>query len=120
MGNGKALQKYWRKSLGTKDRREAARRAVHALAEYDRILKKAEALIEKRERVATKRTSLSPTGIARTTEAYFGQMLAEDEEQRLGGRAYAERSIEWIKRNENPDFALSYPLDSIPEFGIQR
>jgi len=34
----KAAQAYLKKSLGTKDHREATRRAIHALADVDRIL----------------------------------------------------------------------------------
>jgi hypothetical protein len=37
---------------------------------------------------------------------YFGKMLADDEEEGFGGRAFVERSVEWIKRNEDPEFVL--------------
>lgn len=44
LGSKKQTQKYLKKSLGTKDRREANRRATHALADLDRTLREAEAL----------------------------------------------------------------------------
>src|SRR4029453_2622267 len=44
VGGKKQTQKYLKKSLGTKDRREANRRATHALADLDRTLRAAEAL----------------------------------------------------------------------------
>jgi hypothetical protein len=68
LGNGKTVQKYWRKSLGTKDRREATRRAVHALAEFEGLLKTAEALIQRRDRVPTMRPSLSAAEIMRMAQ----------------------------------------------------
>ena len=44
LGGKKAAQVFLKRSLGTKDRREANRRATHVLADLDRILKEAEAL----------------------------------------------------------------------------
>src|SRR5581483_9556401 len=64
-----------------------------------------------------KRQSLNPTEIARMTEAFFGQMLADDEAWRFGGRAHVARSVEWIKRNEDPEYEPPYPLESVPEYG---
>ncbi|WP_409363823.1 DUF6538 domain-containing protein [Bradyrhizobium liaoningense] len=43
LGNGKVVQKHLKKSLGTKDLREANIRAKPVLAEFDRIIAKAKA-----------------------------------------------------------------------------
>jgi hypothetical protein len=48
LDNGKAAQKHLKKSLGTKDAREANIRAKPVLAEFDRIIAKAQALIAER------------------------------------------------------------------------
>jgi integrase len=49
-------------------------------------------------------------------EALYGQLLADDEAWRFGGRAYVARTLELI-RHEKPDFEPPYPIESIPEHG---
>lgn len=66
LDNGKGVQKHLKRSLGTKDLREANIRAKPVLAKFDRIIGKAKALIEaNRSSPTIKRASLNATEIAR-------------------------------------------------------
>jgi integrase len=118
IGSNKKRQVFLKKSLGTKVLKDANVRAKPVQAGFDQILKRATELVTaKNAPKPPKRQSLNPAEMARMTEAFFGKMLATDEEQRFGGRAYIARSVEWIRRNQDPDFLLPYPLESVPEFG---
>src|SRR6266436_8079830 len=68
LGSKKQTQVYLKKSLGTKDRREATRRAPHALADLDRTLREAEALVTQPTSKAALRASLTDTEIKRMAE----------------------------------------------------
>jgi hypothetical protein len=59
LGSKKQTQIYLKKSLGTKDRREATRRATHTLADLDRTLREAEALT--RQQPLTRQAQLRAT-----------------------------------------------------------
>src|ERR1700722_9770448 len=85
LDNGKGLQKHLKRSLGTKDLREANIRAKPVLAEFDRIISKAEALIAAADEPAVKRTSLSDIEIKRMAEFIYAKALAEDEGVRFTG-----------------------------------
>jgi hypothetical protein len=91
LGGKKAAQVYLKKSLGTKDRREATRRATHALADLDRTLREAKALIAKPAPKTPLRTTLSETEIKRMAEYVYAKTLAWDERVRFGGRDEVKR-----------------------------
>ncbi len=83
LGSAKPKQAYLKKSLGTKDRREANHRAKHALAEIDRVLRQAAAIAA--PKIAPPlRSSLNAAEIARMSEALYGKLLADDEAFRFG------------------------------------
>jgi hypothetical protein len=63
------------------------------------------------------RSSLNAAEIARMSEALYGRLLADDEAFRFGGRAFVAAGVEWMRRNEDKDFELPYPLDSVQEYG---
>jgi hypothetical protein len=88
LGGKKDKQAYLKKSLGTKDRREASRRAVHVLADLDRTLREAEALIklEPKQPKASPRASLNDAEIKRMAEYVYATALKEDEALRFSGR----------------------------------
>jgi integrase len=118
LGSKKPRQVFLKKSLGTKVLKDANVRAKPVLASFDQILKRASDLVAATNgSKPPKRENLNHTEITRMTEVYFGQTLADDEELRFGGRAIVERNVEWIK-NENPEFVLPYPIESVPEFGL--
>ena len=97
LGNNKPRQVNLKKSLGTKSLAEANVRAKPVLAGFDQILKRAtEVVAAQNAPRPPKRQSLNPAEIARMTEAFFGKMLATDEDQRFGGRAYIARAAEWM------------------------
>src|SRR6185369_6674185 len=80
LGSKKQTQKYLKKSLGTKDRREANRRAMHALADLDRTLREAEALTRQQPQKPKTplRTTLNDTEIKRMAEYVYAKALAWD------------------------------------------
>jgi integrase len=117
LGTGKARQVFLKKSLGTKVVREANVRATSVLAGFDRTIASATAIIASAKSPPRLRQSLNSAEIARMAEALYGKLLADDEAVRFGGRAYMARSVEWIRRNEDPDFEPPYPIESIPEYG---
>jgi integrase len=119
LGSKKPRQVFLKKSLGTKVLKDANMRAKPVLAGFDQIIKRASDLVAANNAPRpTKRSSLNHAEMARMTEAYYGDMLAFDEEARFGGRASTARFVDWTRRNEDPDFVLPYPLESVPEFGI--
>jgi integrase len=116
LGNGKPKQVYQKKSLGTKDLRTANVRAKPVLAGFDRVLREAAALAVPKS-TPPLRSSLNVAEIARMSEALYGKLLADDEAFRFGGRARIAETVEWIRRNEKPDFQLPYPIESVREYG---
>ena len=86
LGSKKQTQIYLKKSLGTKDRREATRRATHTLADLDRTLREAEALTRQQPltRQAQLRATLNDAEIKRMAEYVYAKALAWDERARYG------------------------------------
>ena len=113
LGTGKPRQVYLKKSLGTKDLRTANVRAKPVLAGFDRVLRDAAAIVSQAVTPPPLRSSLNAAEIARMSEALYGKLLADDEAFRFGGRAKVAETVEWIRRNENPNFQLPYPIESI-------
>lgn len=119
-GLGRDKQVNLKASLGTKDIKTANVRAKPVLAGFDRIIREATALVARPLIAQPQRTSLNSAEIARMAEALYGKLLADDEAWRFGGRACVAEGVEWIRRNEKPDFELPYPIESLPEYGWSR
>lgn len=117
--NGKLRQAHLKKSLGTKDLKAANVRAKSVLAGFDRVIRDATAIASQAAAPPKPRGGLNAAEIARMSEALYGKLLAHDEAFRFGGRAYVSDSIEWIRRNEDANFKLPYPLESVREHGWQ-
>ena len=81
LDQGKDSQSFLKKSLGTKDLKEANIRAKPVLAGFDRVLGEAEQLLAARP----VRNSLSATEIKRLAEIYYASMLDNDETARREG-----------------------------------
>jgi integrase len=81
LGNGKTKQTWLKKSLGTKDLKEANVRAKPVLMQFDQIIAQAEAQLKERPI----RTSISDTEIKRIAEYAYAHELAADEELREDG-----------------------------------
>jgi integrase len=72
---------FLKKSLGTKNLKEAKVAAPPILADFNRILGEAEASLKERPPV----TTLTDTQIKRMAESYYAKMLADDEKERREG-----------------------------------
>jgi hypothetical protein len=105
LNNGKRKQVHLKKSLGTRDLKAANVRATSVIAGFDRIFASAALLSVKAAAPPQQRQSLNGAEIARMAEALYGKLLADDEAFRFGGRAFVADGVEWIRRNEEPDFA---------------
>jgi hypothetical protein len=81
LGVSKTRQSWLKKSLGTKDLREAKIRAKPVLMEFDRTLAAAEALIAERPL----RDILTQAEIDRMAELHYANLLAGDDEERREG-----------------------------------
>jgi hypothetical protein len=123
LGSKKQTQVYLKKSLGTKDRREAARRAPHALADLDRKLREAEALSKQQpvKRKAQHRATVNDAEIRRMGEYVYVKTLAWDERTRYG-RDELKRMEAEHERLEGRPFVgpWAFPYDSLPPQGLSR
>jgi hypothetical protein len=81
LDQGKDSQSFLKKSLGTKDLKEANIRAKPVLAGFDRVFGEAEQLLAARP----VRNSLTATEIKRLAEIYYASMLDHDEAVRREG-----------------------------------
>jgi hypothetical protein len=72
LGGKRSTQVYLKKSLATKDRREATRRAPHALADIERTLREAAALTQVKPQAAV-RTTLTDSEIKRMAEYVYAK-----------------------------------------------
>ena len=81
LGNGKSRQVFLKRTLDTKDLREANIRAKPVLIEFDRILAQAEALTVQRPLRAT----LEKREIDQIANYFFAHQLAVDDEDRGEG-----------------------------------
>lgn len=81
LNSEKSKQVYLKRSLGTKVLKEANVAATHVLADFNRTLASAEALLKERPVIA----SLTDALIKRMAEFYYASLLASDEEERQEG-----------------------------------
>ncbi len=120
LNSKKQTQKYLKKSLGTKDRREANRRAPHALADLDRTIRAAEAIAKQRldKPKAILRATLNETEIKRISEYVYAKDLGGDERFRFGGREDRKRLETEIVRLEGSAEPPLIPHDEWPQYGM--
>lgn len=118
--NGKASQANLRRSLGTKDLREANIRAKPVLAEFDRIIARAKARLATTTAPLIKRTSLNDAEIKRMAEWVYAKALAWDERIRFGGRDEQGRIRAEIIRLEGSVEAPLLPHEEWPARGLPR
>jgi integrase len=106
LNNDKQRQVWLKRSLGTKDLREANKRVLPVIMEFDRTLARAETLVSERPL----RTSLSKVEIKHMADWYYATRLAShDEFIRIAPE------IEQEFRDEFPDETWPGP---VPEFGL--
>ncbi|MET4070624.1 site-specific recombinase XerD [Bradyrhizobium sp. S3.2.6] len=120
LNNGKAAQANLKRSLGTKDIREANIRAKPVLAEFDRIIARAKARLASTSVPSIKRTSLNDTEIKRMAEWVYAKALAWDERIRFGGRDEQARIGDEIIRLEGSVETPLIPPEQWPARGLPR
>src|SRR5262245_44430622 len=115
LGNGKSRQVFLKRSLDTKDLREANIRAKPVLMEFDRILAQAEALTVQRPM----RTTLAKREIEQITNYFFAQQLAaDDEDRREGGSEQLFQSVARQLSAAGVEYTTPYQIGDPPKFGL--
>jgi hypothetical protein len=116
LDNGKDRQVYLKKSLGTKDLKEANVRAKPVLAGFDRVLGEAEQLLAARPM----RESLSAIETKRLTEIYYASMLERDETVRREGTGTEPgfQSIAAQLTAAGVEFNTPFSIGALPEAGL--
>ncbi|WP_316189713.1 site-specific integrase [Bradyrhizobium sp. SZCCHNS1054] len=113
---GETRRVFLKKSLGTKNLKEAKAAAPHVLADFGRIIGQAEALLKEQPVV----TVLSDAQIKRMAESYYGTMLAEDEEERREGTS-SEPLFQSIAEQLNAagiEYRTPWTVGTVPEAGL--
>jgi integrase len=117
LGVAKERQSFLKRSLGTKDVREANVRAKPVLQEFDRILDRARALLKERP----KRERLSAVEIKRLAEYHIASLLASDEEATRDGTGSDELLRSVTKQLDEAGVEITMPLHldtSRPTYGL--
>jgi hypothetical protein len=115
LGNGKSRQVFLKRSLDTKDLREANIRAKLVLMEFDRILARAEALTVQRPL----RTTLEKREIEQITNYFFAHQLAiDDEDRREGGSEQLFQSVARQLSGAGVEYTTEYQVGDLPKVGL--
>jgi integrase len=115
MGNGKSRQVFLKRTLDTKDLREANIRAKPILMEFDRILAQAEALTVQRPM----RPTLEKREIEQITNYFFARQLAiDDEDRREGGSEQLFQSVAQHLSAAGVEYTTPYRVGDPPKIGL--
>ncbi|MET4312840.1 site-specific integrase [Bradyrhizobium sp. RT4b] len=120
LSNGKASQANLKRSLGTKDIREANIRAKPVLAEFDRIIGRARARLAGSATPLVKRTNLSDIEIKRMAEYLYADTMSRDACYRATGRAVRKRDYEEAVRRFGSTDPEHIPDNEWPAYGVHR
>ncbi|UGX91785.1 hypothetical protein G6321_00039540 [Bradyrhizobium barranii subsp. barranii] len=116
LNSGRGRQVFLKKSLGTKDLKAANVAATHVLADFDRTIADAEALLKERPVIP----SLTDAQIKRMAEAYYAARLANDEEERREGTG-SEPLFQSIAKQLSAagiEYQTSFSVGATPEAGL--
>ena len=107
---------FLKKSLGTKVLKAANVAATHVLADFDRTLASAEALIKERPVVSL----LAEAQIRRMAESYYASVLHGDEEERREGTGEEPifQSVAQQLAAAGIDFNTPFKVGETPEAGL--
>jgi integrase len=107
---------FLKKSLGTKNLKEAKAAAPHVLADFGRIIGQAEALLKEQPTV----TVLTDTQIKRMAESYYATMLADDEDERREGTGSEPlfQSIAEQLTAAGIEYKTPWTVGTVPEAGL--
>jgi integrase len=115
LGNGKSRQVFLKRTLDTKDLREANIRAKPVLIEFDRILAQAEALTVQRP----VRTTLEKREIELITNYFYAhQLAADDEDRREGGSEPLFQSVAQQLSAAGVEYTTAYQVGDPPKVGL--
>jgi hypothetical protein len=120
LNKGKAAQSDLKKSLGTKDAREANVRAKPVLMDFDRIIARARARLAESAAPLVKRSSLSDIEIKRMAEYLYADTLARDARYRATGREELKRQYAEAVRLHGHLDPPHVPHDEWPVYGLRR
>jgi integrase len=115
-GEGKPKQTFLQQSLRTKDVKEAKRRAVPVLLEFDRILAEAESLVAERPL----RQSLTDTEIRAIADYFYALELTSDEDDRRDGTGSEEFYASVARQLSEAGIQFTTPFNpgAAVEFGL--
>jgi hypothetical protein len=116
LDTGKARQVFLKRSLGTKDLKAANVAAKPVLADFDRILADAEALLKERPVIA----SITDAQIKRMAESHYAGMLANDEWERQEGTG-SEPVFQSVAKQLSAagiDYRTPFAVGELPEAGL--
>lgn len=113
---GETRRVFLKKSLGTKNLKDAKAAAPHVLAEFNRTIAEAEALLKEHPVL----TTLTDTQIKRMAEAYYASMLLADEEERREGTGSEPLFQSIAKQLEAAgiEYDTPFAVGSVPEAGL--
>lgn len=116
LNSDKPKQVFLKKSLGTKVLKEANVAATHVLADFNRTLADAEALLKERPVIP----SLTDAQIKRIAEMHYAAMLAHDEEERSEGTGSEPlfQSIAKQLSDAGIEYSTPFNVGPVPEFGL--
>jgi integrase len=119
LSNGKSRQVYLKRSLGTKDLKQANVRVKPVLIWFDQVLREATALAGKAPVSPQPRSSLNDAEISRMAEYVYAKALAWDERIKVGGRDELKRiEAEHLRLEGRPMGPWAIPYDALPPYGI--
>jgi integrase len=105
-------------SLGTKSLKEANVRAKLVLADFDRTLREAEALLAQSKQITPLRTTLNDAEIKRMAEYVYAKTLAWDERVRFGRDEWRRMEDEHNRLEGRTMESWAVPFDQLPPHGF--
>jgi hypothetical protein len=116
LNSEKPKQVFLKKSLGTKVLKTANVAATHVLADFDRTLASAEALLKERPSVSL----ITDAQIRRMAESYYASVLHGDEEERQEGTGSESlfQSIAQQLTSAGVEFKTPFKVEETPEAGL--
>jgi len=119
--NGRERLIFLKRSLGTKDKKQANISIKPVLIEFDRIIRDAEALENSKPPM---RATLSAAEIDRMAEYVYATTREWDERVRVGGRDELQRMLATVRRDyvtegRDPDEIIPfYRYEDLPKYGL--
>jgi integrase len=116
LNSDKPKQVFLKKSLGTKILKEANVAATYVLADFNRTLASAEALLKERPVIS----SLTDAQIKRMSERYYALVLGADEEERQEGTGSEPifQSVAEQLAAAGVEFRTPFKVGELPEAGL--